>query len=563
MPRSRCPRVFCPLLAVLLILPSCGVVATGDEAPPGKPALKPAEALPPTPEAKAAQALLDRYKTETKVQQEQRRHLAAQHFQVGKAHFDMGDWQRATTHFGKALDLDPTHKEAPDYLRKARSLLGIREGRGELFQRYLGERSVAIDALRTELATLFAEAKALYARGQYAEAIEAFTRVRAKADYLAPRLDSGKIAEDAAAYLRKAQEALEQQRGAAEKERLRRAREEADRVREQRQGLLDERRESRLRQAEALFEQGRHEAARELCDRVLTDDPASGPALALRERAVEARRHALVAQALRHREAEMRHLWEQLRIWTAPQTELVDMPRDRFEAVRTRRERAIFSSEERAEEPWEAQVRESLDRKVSFDFVETPLQDVVSFLTSIAGVSMVLDTEAIKGEAPEITLRVNDMRLGAALNWICKLTGLRFALKHEAVFISKAGRIYDTPVLRMYDVTDLTVEIKNFKGRQRALATSSGYGPEAEGIDAAEFFDEEEEQDKPLTGEALIEFIKRIIAPNSWKDEEEFGRIGDPLGFRGDAREGKGQELVDLIGVTVGGRTFLAVRTLE
>jgi hypothetical protein len=203
------------------------------------------------------------------------------------------------------------------------------------------------------------------------------------------------------------------------------------------------------------------------------------------------------------------------------------MSRDKFEEVRNRKP-ATHLGEEDVEQDWERRIKEALNKKVTFDFVETPLQDVVNFLSSLVDVTIVLDTPAVK-DAPNVTLRVNEMRLQSALNWILKLVALKYTLKDEAVFISKAENIQEKPVLRMYDVTDLTIDIKNFQGRQQALASDSGYastgssfGGDAGGQMAQEFFgdedDQKDEEDK-LTGESLVDFIKKTIAPGTWADD--------------------------------------------
>ena len=153
----------------------------------------------------------------------------------------------------------------------------------------------------------------------------------------------------------------------------------------------------------------------------------------------------------------------------------------------------------------------------------------IAFVSSLADVTIVLDTEAIKDEPHSVTLRVNDMRLQSALNWVLKLVALKYTLKDEAIFVSKAERIHDKPVLRMYDVTDLTIDIKNFQGRQQALASDSGYASTGSSFGggggndtmAEDFFgdDEEDEEEDKLTGETLVEFIKKTIAPGTWSDD--------------------------------------------
>ena len=522
---------------------------------------KPAEPQQLTPDEQAAKDLLERYAKEMKVQQEQNLFRAEQHFKVGKAHFDHGAWKEALAQFESVLALDPTHKGAQEYLGKTRGLLGIREGPLDLIVPYKSQWSVALKMHKLELMNTFARATALYDKGEYAEAIRLFELAGAKARYLAPYLDLAKTVEEAEVLRRKAEAALEAQRGQAEKTRLDRSKEEAEKLQKQSQGLFRERQQARLVQARDLFGQHRYEQARKLCDEILGHDPANGAAETLRAQAAEAIRAETVERVITSRRAETDRYMDGIAALSLPQSEVVHMPRGRFEEVRNRKVRAIFGGAEKPPEAWEARVRESLERKVSFDFVETPLQDVVTFLSSLAGVSVIVDTEAIKGTRHDVTLRVQDMRLGSALNWICKLVGLKYGLKHEAIFISEPKRLYDETVLRMFDVTDLTMEIKNFKGRAQALSSGDGYSANEGGSDGAgSFFDPpEEEEDKGLSGDKLIEFIKQIIAPGKWDPEEG----GEPFGLRDDSKEGKGQALADLIGITVGGRTFLAVKTKE
>ena len=98
---------------------------------------------------------------------------------------------------------------------------------------------------------------------------------------------------------------------------------------------------------------------------------------------------------------------------------------------------------------WGARIRETLSKRVSFDFVETPLQDVLSFISALVDLTIVLDTEALKDKPRFVTLKVKDMRLEAALGWLLRLTGIQYALKDEAIFISTRQRTSARPVTWM------------------------------------------------------------------------------------------------------------------
>jgi tetratricopeptide (TPR) repeat protein len=548
-----------PLLGLLGVLPACAVGA--EATPPARPAPPAKQQL--SPDEQAAHDILERYKADAKIKQGESRQLAEQHFRTGKAHFDMGAWRAAYEHFQKAVALDPTHKEAQEYLQKTRGLLGIKEGGAGLVDSMVAQEKVRREAQRIELLSLFEQAKAAYARGQFAEALELFIRVKAKAQFLAPHLDTSEVTEEAEQGIQRTKAAIDRQRSEGEQEQRRRAAEEAERLRKEGRSLLVERHEAQLAQALSLFGAHRYGQARKLCDQVLRHDPSNGSAAALREGALQAARAEGIAQAINSRASETNLLMQQLTAMTVPQNRIISISRQRIEELRNRKGDPLFESSHKPPEEWEMRIREALEKKVTFDFIETPLPDVLSFLGSLTGVTLVLDTEAVKGASPNVTLRVQEMRLEAALNWLCKLAGLGYTLRDEAVFISRPERIHDTPVLRMYDITDLTIGIKNFKGRQRALATDTGFGAQQNVRDFFEDDEEEDESEKPLSGAEMVEFLKRIARPTGPEDDGGLERVQEVLGLPRDQRPGKAQELVDLIGVTIGGRSYIGVKTRE
>lgn len=86
---------------------------------------------------------------------------------------------------------------------------------------------------------------------------------------------------------------------------------------------------------------------------------------------------------------------------------------------------------------WEKEFEAKLDEKVSFEFVQTPLSEVVRFLQNLTGLSMILDPRACEevGDV-SISLKVSDMRLRLALGWILRLANLTYDLRDGAIFIS-------------------------------------------------------------------------------------------------------------------------------
>jgi tetratricopeptide (TPR) repeat protein len=518
------------LVAVLVVLGGVGLAGEAPAAPPkpGGEEIKPAL----TPDEQAAQDIIRRYQMESKVKEDQSRFQSAQHVALGNAHLLNQAWEDARRQYEKGLQLDPNNAEAQDGLRKAKSMLGVeRREFGDMAADYARQRAIALEVQKTELNNLFAAAQERFAKGFYVDAVEAFTRVKARANYLSPSLDVAKIAEEAELGIQKAMQAIEEKKTKDEEARLKAAVGELARIRDARTKLFDERTQALFRQATTLFEAGRYDEARKVCDEILLKDPTNGPAQTLRETAVDAGRKMFIDKALKDRRAETESHWQETRAFCVPYTQVRPMMDPaRFEEVRSRKAATAIGGDEIKEQDWEKRIKESMNKKISFDFVETPLQDVVAFISNLADVAIVLDADAVKDEPRNVTLRVNDMRLQSALNWVLKLVSLKYTLKDEAVFISKAEKITEKPVLRMYDVTDLTIDIKNFQGRQQALASDSGYSATGSGgygggggdTMAQDFFGTDEDQTKEedkLTGESLVEFIKKTIAPHSWSDD--------------------------------------------
>jgi len=89
---------------------------------------------------------------------------------------------------------------------------------------------------------------------------------------------------------------------------------------------------------------------------------------------------------------------------------------------------------------WVQDTRKKLSRKVSFEFVDTPLEEAIAFLNSLAKVNIIIDPKvAAKGATKTaITLRVQDMEMGTALTWVLRLANLKYEFRDGAVFITEA-----------------------------------------------------------------------------------------------------------------------------
>lgn len=95
--------------------------------------------------------------------------------------------------------------------------------------------------------------------------------------------------------------------------------------------------------------------------------------------------------------------------------------------------------------------------RVSLDFVDTPLQDVLVFLAGVSKLSFTLDRRRVP-DPPALTLRVKDATLENALALLCRLTRLDYVVGDRHIVVTTREGVYqlDEKVVRYYKVGYLT-----------------------------------------------------------------------------------------------------------
>ena len=117
------------------------------------------------------------------------------------------------------------------------------------------------------------------------------------------------------------------------------------------------------------------------------------------------------------------------------------------------------------------------NQRVAFNAEEDDIERLVETIRNAAKVNIVMDQNAIADGVKRgtvrtsITLRVDNMTLQSALNWICRLAGLAWTLEDEAIFITTPDRIVTkNQKLKIYDIRDLSIKIQDFPGPSIELA---------------------------------------------------------------------------------------------
>jgi hypothetical protein len=103
------------------------------------------------------------------------------------------------------------------------------------------------------------------------------------------------------------------------------------------------------------------------------------------------------------------------------------------------------------------------------------LSGTTANLSHAAGVNIIIDPEVADRVIP--SLRVHNMPLRHALNWICRLTGTAWMLRDEAIFITTPEKAGTSSVdLKVYDVRDITTAVPDFAGPEFIIGADSAGG---------------------------------------------------------------------------------------
>lgn len=145
--------------------------------------------------------------------------------------------------------------------------------------------------------------------------------------------------------------------------------------------------------------------------------------------------------------------------------------------------------------------------KVSTDFKDTSLDEVVEFLRELAGVNIMVDP-ALKEKNIQVTLKVKDVSVRTVLNLIAEMNSIGWKYREEVLYLTTPDKLKEDVVLKIYDVQDLLAPIRHFPGAEIGL-TEEGVGftptpPDDTGAETLE--------------NVLEDLIKTHTGLKSWED---------------------------------------------
>jgi tetratricopeptide (TPR) repeat protein len=385
--------------------------------------------------------------------------------------------------------------------------------------------TVAEQALRARAERLITQATQDRAAGRYDDALDKLNLAQSMVEVSRYHAGLSDVADRAGALARKVAGEKQQYQQQAERERRRESFWQAAQQSAEATEQLRATERATLSRAREYYAQGKYEEAASLARAVANANPLNGEAYALADKANRsASRERRLATSDEQARA-VRTIIEDTNAESVPvgERESLVYPKD-WKELSARRQAEATEKRGAEEEAWKASLEDQLNRLVTFDFVETPLDQIVGFLQTLTKVNIVLDRRGIevagKSPATPITLKVTQVSLRDALDWLTEFSNLTWTLRKGVVVISDISQLPQEQYMVIYDVRDLLGSVPDFEGPEFDLedATSSGGASGGGGGSGGFSFSTEDEQEQTqsfvssqMTGEELVQLITTAL----------------------------------------------------
>ncbi|MCK6479798.1 MAG: hypothetical protein L6R43_06525 [Planctomycetes bacterium] len=498
------------------------------EAPKTAPA-KPAEAkAAPGTLSTADEAQLKELAADAKRREEMRSFLVLKYTEMGDELYSVGEWEKAREKYSDILDLDPGNAHASRRIEEIGAHLNDRgASAASAFESMKAEAAVRREKARMEVAALVSTGKAAEGRGEWDAAVAAYEKALIIAELQAYSVDVQPNADALRGMISDAKQRRTKAELSRRQEEFRAAQEvkkaEEAREREQRRVTI----QTLFRDANAAMEQERYQTAQSLAEEILRIDPTNGDAQTLRGIAVRSN-NAQYESTIR---ADLREQWkkafEELQKKVIPQTDLVQFP-DSWSFDEGLSRAPNFSTQAAFQaDPQAAAVRAKLDSvrtPLTIANEETPITDLLQWLSDMTGVNIVLDGKAREGKSDQdLMLQQYNLASPLSVSEILDLVtlgkNLGWTVKNGVVLITTQEAVRGAPVLDLYDVKDITAGIVDFPAEDINLQPSGGGG-------FALPADEDSEPKKAFEGDAIKDLITNNV------DKEVWGQDGANVEYR-------------------------------
>jgi len=274
-----------------------------------------------------------------------------------------------------------------------------------------------------------------------------------------------------------------------------------------------------IQNAHTAVKEGRYDDATKMADLILTMDSANKEGLYIKEKVngikhkhtTESLKTTLAQEKLKSHEClkeasipyqdtlrfPAKEPWTDITKRTLPELDKIIEENK----IKTEQLRLIPSP---PEGPFPKVIEDALNTIISFEFLDTPLRDIVVFVREKTNINMIIDSEA--GSVP-ITLKLKDVPLRTALKYILP-KGYEYVVEADIIHIYKQKM-----EMRVYDVRDILINLDDkepLKFDITAAATSQM------GLSKGEAVVKSKDASERVLD--LIELIVTTVEPSSWSN---------------------------------------------
>ncbi len=461
--------------------------------------------------------VMRRLEEEMKLSEQERAALAKGYAEGGKKSFQELNFEKARDEFQRAVELAPGNAEYRQWLDRSRQQLSNHvPGYDRAVMEALTDRLLARkEQARIEIQDHLARGNRAVNDKEYQLAIDEYTAVIEQIQWFPYHLDLEAVKGEAEVGLKRARDLKAEADRARSLETVKNAENESNMRREEDRARRAETIGKLFNEAQEEFERERFGISEALCDKVLQIDPNNDDAADLKEIAVMARHKQADKRILTDLKNEWKWQFQKIDEKMIPQTRVVEFPDAEIwvDDVQKRIPRGIQKAERAVSESERKTYAAMSSIKISLNFTDTPLPEVVSFMQEVTQLNIMIDRRAIEDpESKTVTFKVDELAFDQALDLILKMADLAFRVDEGVIVITSKEAMQKETVLELYDVQDLTIKITNFKAPEISLETAGAADSGGIGVGTTGG----EEEGTAIPGEDLKLLISQNISPGTW-----------------------------------------------
>lgn len=158
-------------------------------------------------------------------------------------------------------------------------------------------------------------------------------------------------------------------------------------------------------------------------------------------------------------------------------------------------------------------VRDQLaSMRISLDFTDARLSDVISYFREFSGLNFHLDSDAVAKEGDKVTLKLRDVTLKSALKLLLIPRDLVCTHRAGVLRIAPKSKLADSAVTRVYDARELLFPLRDFAGPRMELV------PPGSNALVGVIFDPEEEPVRTINEEFVCDIVRDCTGHRTWDE---------------------------------------------